>query len=51
MKDDRTHLAHKAEHAVDMQTGALLAVTLQEADSGRYDNGCRDSGASGRERS
>jgi transposase len=34
MKDDRTHLAHKAEHAVDMQTGALLAVTLQEADQG-----------------
>jgi hypothetical protein len=29
MKDDRTHLAHKAEHAVDMQTGAVLAVTLQ----------------------
>ena len=34
MKDDRTHLAHKAEHAVDMQTGAVLAVTLQEADQG-----------------
>src|ERR1700674_1954680 len=34
MKDDRTHLAHKAEHAVDMKTGAVLAVTLQEADQG-----------------
>src|SRR5450755_3852536 len=34
MKDDRTHLAYKAEHAVDMQTGAVLAVTLQEADQG-----------------
>src|ERR1700674_965469 len=34
MKDGRTHLAHKAEHAVDMQTGAVLAVTLQEADQG-----------------
>jgi transposase len=34
MKDDRTHLAHKAEHAVDMQTGAILAITLQEADQG-----------------
>ena len=32
MKDGRTHLAHKAEHAVDLKTGAVLAVTLQEAD-------------------
>src|ERR1700682_6287251 len=34
MKDDRTHLAHKAEHAVDLKTGAVLAVTLQDADQG-----------------
>jgi transposase len=34
MKDGRTHLAHKAEHAVDMETGAVLAVTLQDANSG-----------------
>src|SRR6202795_690233 len=34
MKDDRTHLAHKAEHAVDLRTGAVLAVTLREADQG-----------------
>jgi len=34
MKDGRTHLAHKAEHAVDMDSGAVLAVTLQEADQG-----------------
>jgi len=34
MKDDRTHLAHKAEHAVDLESGAVLAVTLQEADRG-----------------
>jgi transposase len=34
MKDGRTHLAHKAEHAVDMKSGAVLAVTLQEADAG-----------------
>jgi transposase len=34
MKDGRTHLAHKAEHAVDMSSGALLAVTLQGADEG-----------------
>ena len=29
----RTHLAHKAEHAVDMETGAIVAVTLHGADS------------------
>src|SRR5450631_4368556 len=34
MKDGRTHLAHKAEHAVDMDTGAIVAVTLQAADQG-----------------
>jgi transposase len=34
MKDGRTHLAHKAEHAVDMETGAVVAVTLQPANAG-----------------
>lgn len=34
MKDGSTHLAHKAEHAVDMETGAVVAVTLQGADQG-----------------
>jgi transposase len=34
MKDGRTHLAHKAEHAVDLETGVIVAVTLQEADQG-----------------
>ena len=34
MKDGRTHLAHKAEHAVDLDTGAVLAVTLQPANTG-----------------
>ena len=34
MKDGRTHLAHKAEHAVDLKTGAVLAVKLPEADQG-----------------
>ena len=34
MKDGQTHLAHKAEHAVDMETGAVLAVTLQDANAG-----------------
>lgn len=34
MKNGRTHLAHKAEHAVDLETGAVVAVTLQPADRG-----------------
>jgi transposase len=34
MKDGRTHLAHKAEHAVDLCSGAIVAVTLQAADLG-----------------
>ncbi len=34
MKDGSTHLAHKAEHAVDMDSGAVVAVTLQAADQG-----------------
>jgi len=34
MKDGTTHLAHKAEHAVDLETDAILAVTLTPADAG-----------------
>ena len=34
MKDGRTHLAHKAEHAVDLETGAIVGVTVQGADQG-----------------
>jgi transposase len=34
MKDGRTHLAHKAEHAIDLDSGAMIAVTLQGADVG-----------------
>jgi transposase len=34
LKDGRTHLAHKAKHAVDLETGALVAVTVQGADQG-----------------
>ena len=34
MKDGRTHLAHKVEHAVDLETGAVVAVTVQGADQG-----------------
>jgi len=34
MKDGRTHLAHKAEHLVDLETGAIVAVTVQTLDGG-----------------
>ena len=34
MKDGRTHLAHKAEHTVDLETGAIVDVTVQGADQG-----------------
>ena len=34
MKDGRTHLAHTAEHAVDLDTGAIVGVTVQDADDG-----------------
>jgi transposase len=34
LKDGRTHLAHKGEHAVDMDSGAVLAVTVQDATLG-----------------
>ncbi len=34
MKDGTTHLAHKAEHAVDVESGALVGATLQAADLG-----------------
>lgn len=34
MKDGRTHLAHKAEHVVDLDTGAIVGITVQGADQG-----------------
>ena len=34
MKDGRTHLAHKQEHGVDMDTGAVVAVTLHGGATG-----------------
>lgn len=34
MKDGRTHLAYKPEHAVDLDTGAVVAVEIHEADKG-----------------
>ena len=29
MKDGRTHLAHTAEQVVDLDTGAIVGVTVQ----------------------
>jgi hypothetical protein len=37
IKGGRTHRAHKPEHAVDLDSGALVAVSLQGADV--YDTG------------
>ena len=34
MKDGSTRMAHKVEHAVDMETGAVVGVTVQGADQG-----------------
>jgi len=34
MKDGTTHLAHKAEHAVDMDSGVILAVNICDAAAG-----------------
>jgi transposase len=34
MKDGRTHFAYKAEHAVDMETGAVTAVVVAAGDAG-----------------
>src|SRR5438309_7895456 len=36
-KDGRTHRAHKAEHAVDLTSGAVLAIALQPASDGDTD--------------
>jgi transposase len=34
MKDGTTHLAHKNEHAVDLDTGAIVAPVVHPADAG-----------------
>lgn len=34
MKDGRTKMGHKAEHAVDMDTSAIVAVTVQDPNKG-----------------
>lgn len=39
MKDGRTHLLHKVEHANDMETQAVVAVTLADGDEGDTESG------------
>lgn len=34
MKNGRTHLVHKAEHEIDLETGAIVGITVQDADHG-----------------
>src|SRR4029450_13604791 len=34
MKDGTTHLAYKPEHAIDLDTGAVLAAEVHPADEG-----------------
>ena len=46
MKDGTTHLAYKPEHAVDLDTGAVVAAELHPADEGRHDDASQDPGGS-----
>lgn len=32
LKDGRTHLAYKAEHVVDLESGGIMSVSLHHAD-------------------
>jgi transposase len=45
MKDGRTHLAHKAEHAIDLKTGAIIGVTARRR-RGRHDHDPTDAARS-----
>ena len=44
MKDGTTHLAYKPEHAVDLDTGVIVAAPIHPADEGRHDDAARRSG-------
>jgi transposase len=39
MKDGRTHLAYKVEHAADLETGAMVSVVIHPADRGDTESG------------
>ena len=47
MKDGRTHLAHKLWQAADMDSGAIVAVTVQSMDGGCRTRWRRPSGSCG----
>ncbi len=38
MKDGRTHLAYKAEHAVDLDTDIVTSASIYRADHSNYDS-------------
>jgi transposase len=46
MKDGRTHLAHKAEHAIDLETGAIVGITVQGQITGTRRRSNDDPGSS-----
>ena len=48
MKDGRTHLAHKVEHGVDLETGAILSVTVTGCVGGRFGDASGDGDEGGR---
>ena len=48
MKDGRTHLAHKAEHTVDLETGAVVSVNGAGRRHGRHGVDGRDADRGGR---
>ena len=47
MKDGRTHLAHKAEQGVDLETGAILSATVQGRFGRRYGDAAGDADEGG----
>jgi transposase len=49
MKDGRTHLAYKAEQVVDLDTDAMVSVTVQPADRGDTESMRETLGEAGRE--
>ena len=44
MKDGTTHLAYKPEHAVDLDTGAVVAAELPPGRRGRHDDASQNVG-------
>ena len=40
MKNGRTHMAPKAEHALDLETNGIVVVTLASGEEGDTDSLC-----------